>query len=108
MIKYLVCLCVFSGSLFGYAHPHKMYVDSKEVNFFQDAYHIHTGDNTWIESHTMHTDASGMFTFRDYIKKEDGCGRFMEYERKWKCPYCYHYWPMKTPCENPDCPSRYL
>ena len=103
----MILLSVFFLCLFvGLQANQKMYIDSEEVCYKQNCFHIHTGHNVWIETDTVHRDASGLYIFEDNIQK---CTEpKMEYERTWKCPYCFYYWPIGIPCGNEACPSRYL
>lgn len=41
---------------------------------------------------------SGIFTYND---------KNVEYQKTWKCPYCYQLWPVGTACQNKHCPSKY-
>src|SRR5690349_12115265 len=84
----------------------KIYIDEDEFSNKGDSFHIHIGNNVWLCTNTVHRDETGMYTFENHLARsmtgpKDG------YERKWKCPYCYSYWPIGKPCGNPDCPSKY-
>jgi hypothetical protein len=84
----------------------KMYIDEKEMSADEDAYYIHTGDNLWISTHSIHKDKQGTYIYRSTI----ACSTDQtttNYEKTWKCPYCYRYNPVGKPCDNKDCPSRY-
>lgn len=87
----------------------KIYIDGNELNTTQDIFRVHIGHNVWIETSTVHRDKSGLFTFDSCISRSaTSAGSYRAgYEKSWKCPYCYHYWPIGTPCQNKDCPSRY-
>ncbi len=82
----------------------KIYIDKDEMKTSQDAFHIHLGNNVWIETNTVHRDITGFYTFEGNLAKGAYKG---EYKKTWKCPYCYNYWPIGTPCQNKDCPSKY-
>lgn len=84
----------------------KMYVDEDEMKSSHDAFHIHLGHNVWIQTNQLHRDKRGLFTYRASIAKSMKNASY-GYEKKWKCPYCYNYWPIGTPCQNKDCPSKY-
>lgn len=84
----------------------KMYINDEDLDYKQDSFRIHTGHNVWIETDTIHRDESGLYTFEDRIVRSK-VGVKSEYKKKWKCPYCYQYWPIGTACQNEDCPSRY-
>lgn len=88
--------------------PEKIYIDAEDFqsNIEGDEFYLHVGENVWFVTHTLHRDSSGMFAYDYYIKRSLKEGK-REYERKWKCPYCYNYWPIGTPCQKADCPSRY-
>lgn len=103
----LSLLCLVSLSAIN-VHE-KMYIDNDEFNTHTkgDSFHIHVGNNIWFMTNTVHRDDTGMFAYECNLIKSIGKGYQMEYERKWKCPYCYSYWPIGNPCGNKDCPSRY-
>lgn len=84
----------------------KVYIDEEELNMDEDAFYFHVGGNVWIHTDTVHRDKTGLFTFNCSISKPN-MARPSDYERRWKCPYCYSYWPIGTPCQNKDCPSKY-
>ncbi len=88
----------------------RVYVDADafKSNTDGDEFYIHTGNNIWLVTHTIHRDAKGMFAYESNLARSTfGPGHKVEYQKKWKCPYCYSYWPIGTPCQNPDCPSKY-
>jgi len=85
----------------------KVYVDDEffKPNTKGDRFYLHTGNNRWIETHTIHRDSTGLYSYEGDIKKSTEFKN--EWEHKWKCPYCYQYWPIGKPCQNPSCPSKY-
>lgn len=87
-------------------HEGRVYIDRDdfEIGECEDQFWIHTGNNIWISTHSIQRDSKGLFAWEACINKDPKKG---EYEKTWKCPYCYQYWPLKTPCQNPDCPSKY-
>lgn len=98
--KLLVTFCLISISAIA---SERMYIDEKELDHKDFCYHIHIGDNIWIETKAVHMNPTGMFTYeRDVIKDSN-----KEYEKRWKCPYCNRYWKIGQACQNADCPSRY-
>jgi len=82
----------------------KMYVDAKEIKSKQDAFYLHKGNNMWIQTNKLNRDSSGLFIMESNIKRNPNTS---EWEKMWKCPYCYKYWPMGTPCQNSSCPSKF-
>ena len=111
MFKYflslaLMCCAFCNGAAF--LAQDKLYIDpdSFKANTKGDEFYIHVGNNVWLVTHTINRDASGMFAYEANLAKSMGPGLKAEYERKWKCPYCYNYWPIGTPCQNKDCPSK--
>lgn len=80
-------------------------VDTFQANAKGDEFYIHTGNNIWLVTNTIHRDESGMFALERNVRRIGGSQ--MEYQKKWKCPYCYNYWPIGKSCQNPDCPSKY-
>lgn len=111
MLKRLIVLCFVmlayvSGAEAGFLNNDKMYVDQKDVCSKQSTFRIHIGGNEWILTKTMHRDETGLFTFENEILKDHN-GLIMGYEKQWRCPYCYNYWPLGKPCGNEFCPSKY-
>jgi len=84
-------------------HRERMYIDEEELDMTGDCFHIHVGNNEWIQTKSIHRDQRGLYTYESSIK-----GQEAGYEKHWKCPYCYAHWPMHTKCQNPDCPSKYI
>lgn len=84
----------------------RIYIDPEDFssNIEGNEFHLHIGQNVWLITHTIHRDCTGMFAFESYLKKMKGQ---REYQRSWKCPYCFNYWPIGTPCQKTDCPSKY-
>lgn len=106
-IKILLLLStILTTSLCANTYEERIYIDEEELKTSQDAFYIHLGDNVWIETRTLHRDGSGLFTFNSSITTLEN-GPQTDYVKKWKCPYCYKYWPIGTRCQNPSCPSKY-
>ncbi len=85
----------------------KIYIDEENFKSNGDAFYIHQGGNVWIHTDTVHRDSSGLYTFDSHIVRSMRCKAVGGYEKKWRCPYCYSYWPVGTKCQNADCPSKY-
>lgn len=108
----LFCMLALS-SLSAYSTPdslEKMYIDDDEFTSKTegDAFHIHIGNNVWLVTNTVHRDSTGLFAYECNLSRSlNTKGISMEYEKKWKCPYCYNYWPIGKPCGNANCPSKY-
>lgn len=107
MLMLLACftgLSAMSDRLVG----DKMYIDDHEFSAQTtgDAFHIHVGNNVWLVTHSVHRDTRGLFAYECNLSKAM-TGHQMSYEKKWRCPYCFTYWPIGTPCQNKECPSRY-
>jgi hypothetical protein len=84
----------------------KFYIDYESLNTSQDAFHIHLGHNIWVQTNAVYKDDQGFYALESSLSR--AIGKYNnEIERKWKCPYCYHYWPIGRPCGNKDCPSRF-
>ncbi len=82
----------------------RVYINSEDLSMDHDAFRIHIGHNIWIETSALQRDKTGLFTFEGNILRNS----YEEaYQKTWKCPYCYNFWPVGTPCQNPDCPSKY-
>jgi len=82
----------------------RVYIDAEsfKANAAGDEFYLHEGHNVWLVTHSIHKDSTGLFAYENTLRVSN-----MEYERKWMCPYCYQYWPIGKPCNNPDCPSKY-
>ncbi len=85
----------------------KIYIDSQELDMAHDKFHIHLGHNVWIETNSVSRDDTGLYTLEGNILNNRNHSHRAEQQRTWKCPYCYYYWPIGTPCGNSSCPSRY-
>ena len=86
----------------------KIYINEDDLDHKHESFHIHMGHNVWIETDTIHRDDSGLYTFENRLVRSKSLnGVKTEYKKKWKCPYCYIYWPLGTACQNEDCPSKY-
>lgn len=84
----------------------RIYIDETEMNSFHNAFHIHQGNNVWIQTSTVHRDETGLYTMESNISRIIRNTK-AEYQKTWKCPYCYHHWPIGTSCQNASCPSKY-
>ena len=100
----LMLLTCFSGIYAGFLSNGKMYIDQKEMCSKDNTFRIHIGGNEWIQTNTMHRDETGLFTFENDIFFNKAK---MSWEKQWKCPYCFQYWPMGKPCGNSSCPSKF-
>jgi len=88
--------------------PKKIYIDEQEFATQGDDFHIHMGNNIWLVTNTIHKDDTGLFAYEANIRRSmTNNGIEREYVKKWKCPYCYMYWPIGKACQNEECPSRY-
>lgn len=96
-ITMMLCIASVSAS-------QKIYIDDEQLDHKQDCFRIHQGNNIWLETKTVHRDATGLFTFENNLLHSK---KSTEYVKRWKCPYCYMFWPIGTACQNPDCPSKY-
>lgn len=95
------------------SYDERIYIDDEELCCEQNGFWIHEGNNVWVRTETVHRDCTGLFTH------ECSIARFVDnktpkpdhkkptYEKSWKCPYCYTYWPIGKSCENASCPSKY-
>lgn len=81
----------------------KIYIQEGSFRCDDNHYYIHEEDNTWIESNSLNRDITGYYIHPHNISTSTSG----QVQKKWKCPYCYRYWPMGTACQNPDCPSKY-
>src|ERR1700761_4129756 len=79
----------------------------EELESYYEQFHIHLGNNVWIEVNDVYKErvlqcVQGLYNLRSLEEIF-----YTAYEKKWKCPYCYQYWPLGQPCGNKDCPSKY-
>jgi hypothetical protein len=84
----------------------RIYLNGDDIDHRQDCFRIHVGHNVWLETETVHRDESGLYTFEHSLSKS-AKGAIGGYKKSWKCPYCFHYWPIGTACQNKECPSKY-
>lgn len=97
-MKYvLMALCLCST-----LSADRIYIDQSDLDISDQSFYIHQGENIWLETGTVYNDETGIYILESKLKKSNN-----EFEKKWKCPYCHRMWPLKTPCQNPDCPSKY-
>ena len=101
----LALLCVYSTATA--MEGEKIYIDADELNTQEDVFRIHIGNNIWIETQIVHRDITGLYTFSNSIINGTSNSVQADYKKTWKCPYCYRFWPVGTPCQNPECPSKY-
>lgn len=105
MIKKLTVIVVtLLGSLSSLYSQDKFYIDYDSLNTSEDAFHIHIGQNVWLQTNVVYKDEKGFYALENNLFR---LGYNTEVERKWKCPYCYNYWPLGKACSNKDCPSKF-
>ena len=109
MINKMFFMLVVMFGCFTSLTAEKIYIDADEFETSVDgeAFYIHTGNNVWLMTNTVHMDKSGLFTYDYTLTRSLSANKDPQYEKKWKCPYCYQYWPIGKPCGNKDCASRY-
>lgn len=78
----------------------KLYFVSNDLEISENAIYIHL-EEMLIETSTIRTDQQGFYIFEDDIINYEA-----EKEKMWKCPYCYHWWPVGQRCQNPECPTN--
>jgi hypothetical protein len=84
----------------------RMYVDTKDLDMSQGQIHFHTGHNIWLEAMSLLSDERGLYILESSLTRKLGSWP-AEHKKQWQCPYCHNFWPMKTPCQNKDCPSTF-
>jgi hypothetical protein len=99
-----IAFLVFTFFFFSLHADEKLYVDCNEVDMSTGIIYVHTGNNVWISAGAIHRGCNGLFVCESEISKSVSRSG---YEKSWKCPYCYQYWPIGKPCGNPSCPSKY-
>jgi hypothetical protein len=97
----------YAGEIFH--NQDKIYIDPHafKANEIGDAFYLHAGENVWLSTNAIHRDHSGMYSYEYDLLKCVGKNYELEYEKKWKCPYCNMYWKIGQKCQNDDCPSKY-
>lgn len=103
-MKKLLLISLFAFSALNAAD--KVYIDEDELKSSQDAFYVHLGHNVWMHTNHINRDETGLYVYEHNIARSMTMVGY-EYEKKWRCPYCYSYWPQGTACQNKDCPSRY-
>jgi len=83
----------------------KMYIDPINLDSSDCAFRVHMGGNEWIETNCIHRDETGFYSLTEDLIHRKDCRS--NYEKTWKCPYCYQFWPIGKACQNKDCPSKY-
>ncbi|KIA76813.1 hypothetical protein DB43_HJ00240 [Parachlamydia acanthamoebae] len=83
-------------------YPEKLYFDSHDVEITDNAIYIHL-ENNLIETNVIRTDQQGFYIFENDITNYEVVGGI---EKKWKCPHCYHWWPVGQKCKNTECPTN--
>jgi hypothetical protein len=106
MIRIGFLMVILFTAFSSFKPAEKIYIDEEELKQGQDAFYIHLGENVWIHTNCVHRDGTGLFAYEFSLARSLN-GNQCTYEKKWKCPYCYNYWPIGTPCQNKDCPSKY-
>ncbi len=102
-LLFLVCLYSFAdlSALQLYQKQQaKIYFNVHELEISDNTIYVHQGDNL-IETNAIYSDQAGMYFFENDITKTETA-----YEKKWKCPYCFHWWEYGQKCQNPECPSN--
>lgn len=83
-------------------HQAKLYFDANDLEIADNVIYIHL-ENTWLETQVLRTDQQGLYIFQNDITN---CGIGSKGEKKWKCPYCYNWWPIGQRCKNSECPTN--
>ncbi len=78
----------------------KLYFDSNDLEISDNVIYVHL-ENNLIETSSIRTDQQGFYIFESDITNYG-----TEREKKWKCPYCHHWWPSGQRCQNPECPTN--
>lgn len=105
LLAAILCISSFCQASEVECVAQRVYMATEELDMENDAFMIHIGGNEWIETNMMYRDATGLYTYDNQIKTS--VVNRAEYEKKWRCPYCYNYWPEGKACGNAKCPSKY-
>jgi hypothetical protein len=95
-MKKLLFLCLCVANL---GASDQIYIDSADLDIREDSFFVHKGENIWIETQSVYTDDHGLY----YVENK----KPKQMVKKWKCPYCFNYWPIGEKCKNAQCPSKY-
>jgi len=99
---YIAVVLVLIGCFYFNRHlnaSEKVYVDETDIEIVGNEMYIHHGGNIWSETNAIYIDDYGLYYTNSKTSRQ--------YVKRWQCPYCHMMWPMKSPCQNPDCPSKY-
>ena len=100
-------ICFFSSINLSAAHlcdsfttdcQAKIYFDPNDLEISENIICIHL-KNSLIETSAIRTNQHGLYIFESDITN-------YSVEKKWKCPYCYHWSPIGQKCQNPECPTN--
>lgn len=106
--KFILLSLIFLSTASALELEDKMYINENQLKSSYDRFHIHLGENVWIETTALNRDEQGLFTFETNIITEANSKSFNdEYVKKWQCPYCHKFWPYGSACQNTGCPSRF-
>lgn len=78
----------------------KLYFAQNELEIEGSSMRIHFDDHV-AETNVLRSDQAGL-----YILENDITSCYSVAEKQWKCPYCYHWWPIGQKCENENCPTN--
>lgn len=78
----------------------KLYFESNDLEISGNAIYIHL-ENNLIESNVVRTDEKGFYIFENDIINYN-----IDWDNKWKCPYCFNWWELGEKCQNKDCPTN--
>ena len=108
-LRYLLfCLLCISPLCAKHANNDRVYVDEEQIGYTKDAFYIHLGHTVWVHTDQLYRDGSGIYIYENSLAKTVKPAKEVGYQKEWKCPYCYNYWPIGVPCQNVDCPSKYM
>lgn len=103
---FMSSLCVFASMSAIHTSDKRVYLDMQDMDMTDHRFHIHVGDNEWVETDALFCDPIGIYTLEsNIIQGADFWGT--SYEQTWQCPYCHYVWPKNVSCQNKDCPSKY-
>ncbi len=107
-MKKFALFIIFMGCVTDVFADERLYIDEQEFDTSHHSFHIHMGHNRWMRTNSVHSDASGLYTFESEIHQQfDKDLNKLVSATDWKCPYCFHWWPDNTSCQNARCPSKF-
>jgi hypothetical protein len=99
--------CFFSPAILPAAnvksHSKKVYIDTNDLEVGDKVIYIHFDDNIF-KTNVLRTDEQGFYVYEDDLMIARGTSSLID--TRWRCPYCFKWWPKGERCQNPECPTN--